>query len=195
MDLLFGQAAGWFAAPAILGTAFFLIRLVLMSTGLGHGHDFDAHDVALSDHSVDHHTDSSQAFKALSLQSIATFMMGFGWAGLGAYRGGGMTTVESIFVGILGGLAMVWILAVLLRNMYKLHASGNIPINAALDHVGDVYVTIPAQGHGRGQVRVTINNRQRIYNATGTTPAELPPSTRVRVVQVNDDNTLTVAPA
>lgn len=195
MDLLFGQSAGWFAAPAIIGTAFFIIRLVLMTTGLGHGHDFDAHDVTLSDHSVDHHTDPSQAFKALSLQSVATFMMGFGWVGLGAYRGWGMNVVESLFLGILGGVAMVWLLALLLRNMFKLHASGNIPISSALNHVGDVYVTVPAQGHGRGQVRVTINNRQRIYNATSTAAADLTPSTRVRVVQVNDDNTLTVAPA
>lgn len=195
MDLFFGQAAGWFSFAAFLGTAFFLIRLVLLSTGLGHGHDFDAHDVVLSDHSVDHHTDSSQAFKALSLQSIATFMMGFGWAGLGAYRGGGMNAVESVAVGIIGGVAMVWLLAMLLRNMFKLHASGNIPITAAIDHVGDVYVTVPAAGNGRGQVRVTVNNRQRIYNATSTASTDLPPSTRVRVVKVNQDNTLSVSPA
>ncbi len=195
MDLFFGQAAGWFAAPAIIGTAFFIIRLVLMTTGFGHGHDVDAHDVVLSDHSTDHHSDPSQAFKALSLQSIATFMMGFGWVGLGAYRGWGMNVVESLFLGILGGVAMVWLLAVLLRNMYKLHASGNISINSALNHVGDVYVTVPAAGHGRGQVRVTINNRQRIYNATSTAPTDLPPSTRVRVVEINQDNTLSVSPA
>jgi len=102
---------------------------------------------------------------------------------------------ESMVIGVIGGVAMVWILATLLRNMYKLHASGNIPIDAAIDHVGDVYVTVPAAGKGRGQVRVTINNRQRIYNATSTLPTDLTPSTRVRVVQVNQDNTLSVMPA
>lgn len=195
MDLFFTQAAPWFAVPAILGTAFFLIRLILMTTGLGHAHDIDGGDVVLSDHAVDHHTDPAHAFKALSIQSIATFMMGFGWSGLGAYRAWGVGVPESMAIGVIGGVAMVWILATLLRNMYKLHASGNISIDAAIDHVGDVYVTVPAAGKGRGQVRVTINNRQRIYNATSTLPTDLTPATRVRVVQVNEDNTLSVMPA
>ena len=34
---------------------------------------------------------STYAFKVLSVQAIAAFLMGFGWGGLGAFRGGGRT--------------------------------------------------------------------------------------------------------
>jgi hypothetical protein len=43
-------------------------------------------------------------------------------------------------------------------------------------------------------VRVTLGQRQRIYNAV-TEGEELPTSTRVKVTRVNQDNTLTVARA
>lgn len=192
MELLFGQHAGWFAAPAILGTAFFIIRLVFMMTGLSHAHDvgMDIGD-AVGDPG---HTDPSQAFKALSIQSAATFMMGFGWAGLGAYRGMGLEIVPSVVVGIAGGLAMVWLLGLLLKAVYDLQSSGNIAIADTVGRVGDVYLTVPSANGGRGQVRVTINNRQRVYDAV-TDEQEIKPPSRVRIIRVNGDHTLTVVPA
>ncbi len=43
-------------------------------------------------------------------------------------------------------------------------------------------------------MRVNIGDRQRIYNAISTGD-DLPSGTRIRVVKVNHDNTLTVAKA
>lgn len=192
MDLLFGQHAGWFAAPAIIGTAFFLLRLLFLMTGLGHAHDMNF-DVGGDIHTDPIHPDPAQAFKALSIQTIATFLMGFGWAGLGGYRGMGMDMLPSLGVGVLGGAAMVWLLGLLLKAIYDLQSSGNITIDGTIGHEGDVYVTVPANGKGRGQVRVTISNRQRIYNAVSSGD-EIKPSSRVRVTNINQDHTLTVTP-
>lgn len=193
MDLLFGQHAGWFAAPAIIGTAFFVIRLFFLMTGLGHAHDVNL-DAGADVATDPTHPDPAQAFKALSIQSVATFMMGFGWAGLGAYRGMAMEVVPSILIGLLGGAGMVWLLGLLLKGIHDLQSSGNISIDSTIGHEGDVYVTVPAAGGGRGQVRVTVNNRQRLYNAVADA-GEIRPPTRVRVVKVNQDNTITVTPA
>jgi hypothetical protein len=75
--------------------------------------------------------------------------------------------------------------------VHDLQSSGTISIQDAALAQGDVYVTVPGHGQGQGQVRVVIDDRQRIYNAVSETEA-LPTSTRVRVKCINSDNTLTV---
>ncbi len=188
MDLFFGSHAGWFSAPAIIGTAFFLLRLFAAGDGVEH----DLHDTAAAG-AGDHHADSSQGFKALSLQSVLAFMMGFGWGGLGGLRGAGWGYLVSAGFGIFCGVAMVWLLGLLLKALHDLQSSGNIAIVSAHGAVGDVYVTVPESGRGTGEVRITIENRQRLYRAVSDGDP-IPTGSRVRVVAVNTDNTLTVAP-
>jgi membrane protein implicated in regulation of membrane protease activity len=186
-DLFFNGGAGWFSVVAIVGTLFFALRLVLLVTA-GHG----AHDLAL-DMGDAHHGDPGEAFKALSIQSIAAFAMGFGWGGLGALKGAGWDSSVSLLIAAACGVAMVWILALLLKGIHDLQSSGNIAASDAIGLEGDVYVTVPARGEGRGQVRIVINNRQRIYDAESS-DASVATAARVRVVGVNQDQTLTVSP-
>ncbi|MDX2147112.1 MAG: hypothetical protein SFZ23_06275 [Planctomycetota bacterium] len=187
-ELFFSSQTIWFGIPAILGTLFFAIRIVLMLSGLAgdHGLDVDVHtgDVA--------HGDSTQAFQYLSIQSIIAFARGFGWAGLVGARGLDWSTPSSFLLGIGGGVAMVWLLAILMRAMVAMESSGNIRLDDMLDAEGEVYAGVPARGQGRGQVRVLCDNRQRIVNAIAF-DGPLPTKTRVRVVEINQDNTVTVA--
>lgn len=194
MDLFFGGNAGWFAVPAFIGSAVFLLRIIMLTVG-GHGGDFHAGDLHLdSGHVGDTHSDPGEAFKALSIQSIAAFLMGFGWVALGAHRGTGLHWGVSAVLGLAGGLAMVWLLGLALKGMYDLQSSGNVDVRKAVGQEGDVYLTVPPRGEGRGQVRVTVQARQRIYNAV-TEGEALPTSARVRITGVNEDNVLTVCSA
>lgn len=206
MDFFFGDtAASVFSAAAIFGTVFFLLRLGLMFLGVGdHGGDaggvtdagFDLGDLDV-DPTVDaHHTDSTHAFKMLSIQSIATFIMGFGWGAIGAYRGSDLSPGVSILVGVVAGVAMVWLLAWLLKGVYDLQSSGNFPVRALVGKPAEVYLTVPAPDPGRpgyGKVQVNVDNRRRMFNAVSQDGA-IPTGSRVRVVRVHDDLTLTVAP-
>ena len=189
LDLLFSNHVAWFGVPAVIGSVFFVLRMVLMLVGgdLGHG-GMDAHGVDV------HHGDSSDAFKLLSVQSIAAFLMGFGWGGLAAHVGADWPWTASTLFAFGCGIGMVWLLAMLLRAMISLQSSGNVSLDDAVGVEADVYVTVPAEGHGRGQVRVVINNRQRICNAV-TQGEALPSRSRVRIINVNKDNTVTVTPA
>lgn len=188
MELFFGDNAGWFTVPGLVGTVVFVIRIALLLVG----HHGDAGDLHLD--AVDaHHGDPGEAFKALSIQSIAAFLMGFGWAGLGAYHGTGLHWTASIVLGLVGGLGMVWLLGLILKAMYDLQSSGNIDFNNAVGHEGDVYVTVPPKGEGRGQVRIAIQQRLRIVNAVSD-GGILPTSTRVKITGITSDNTLTVSP-
>ena len=55
------------------------------------------------------------------------------------------------------------------------------------DVAGTVYVRVPARGEGRGQVRVVVNGRQRIFNAISEGGA-VESKTHVRVTRVNSFN-------
>ena len=190
-DLLFSQQAAWFTIPAIVGTGIFIIRLVLMLVGGDSGLDLDI------DTADTFHGDPSEAFSIVSIQSLTAFGMGFGWTGLAAYKGIPLDMPPSLVIGLVGGVGMVWLLALMLKGLHDLQSSGNVDITQAQGREGDVYVTVPgreAQTPGRGQVRVNIANRQRIYNAV-TEGDSLPSGTRVRITKVNEDRTLTVARA
>ena len=57
-----------------------------------------------------------------------------------------------------------------------------------------MYIEVPGKGSGSGQVRVIVDQRQRMFGAISD-GATIPSRTRVRVLRANADNTLTVEPA
>lgn len=183
-DLFFTGNAGWFTVAAFVGTFFFGLRLILVS--IGHGADVSV-DLDLDPG----HADPTEGFKVLSIQSIAAFLMGFGWAGLGALKGTGLSLGVSLGIGAFGGVAMVWLMAWLLKAVYDLERSGNISPQAAVGKEAQVYSDVPGDDAGYGQIRVTIQGRQRFMRAFSGAE-ELPTGTRVRVVSVNEDRSVRV---
>jgi hypothetical protein len=196
LDMLLSGPAIWFGVPALVGSALFLIRMILMLAGGHHGVELHAHDLPADHHgSIDHHNDENPAlaFRVLSLQTITAFAMGFGWAGLAALNGFHKPMFTSTLMAILGGVAMVWVLMLLLKAVSDLQSSGSIPLDAAVGCEGDVYANVPAKGQGMGQVRVVVSDRMRIYNAQSADEA-VPTASKIRVLAVNEDNTLTIIP-
>lgn len=200
-DLLFSGGAAWFSVPAIIGTAIFVLRLTLALIG-GPAGDLDAgmdvHDLP-ADLASGTHMDPTDAFKWLSFQSAAAFVMGFGWGGLAALKGSGWSWLTSVIVAVLVGMFMVWVLAITLKAVYDLQSSGNVRLADTVGVEGDVYLTVPppheATTGGFGKVKLILGNRQRLFNATADSAEgqPIPTHTRVRVVRVNADNSVTVA--
>lgn len=208
-DLLFSGSAAWFSIPAILGTLFFIIRLGLMSMGMIdldahtdgggdfhggdlHGGDLDGLDGADADGADAHHTDSNALFRHLSVQSVFTFAMGFGWGALASSKGTGWSIPVSIAVGAVCGVAMVYLLTLLLTMLYDLRSDGTLHIRGAIGLEGDAYAQVPPSHSGKGQVSVVIETRQRIYNAVTGDAEAIPSGMRVRVLGTKDGNTLDV---
>ncbi len=189
-DYLFSGALPWFTIPALIGSGVFVLLITLMLVG---GLDIDA-DVDL-DTDVDASGDASaDSFKVLSIQAISAFLMGFGWGGFAALR----TFANDNFaiatvVGFGCGVGVAWLLVLGLKALYALESSGNISVGDAVGLEGEVYVRVPASGEGSGRVRIVIDERQRIYNAT-TEGEEISRSSRVLVTRVTG-NTLTVVRA
>lgn len=178
LDLFFGDGAWWFSIPALIGTFGYLVKLLLSSLGS----DIDEGGF-----------EGDSGATVLSFQGLATFAMGFGWGGLGAYRGAGWSSVTSVGVGVLCGAALVGILLSLINASRRLQSTGNITLDLFVGSEAETYTTIPAAGGGRGQIRAIINERQRIVSAISE-GSEIPPRSAVTVVRANGDNTVTVRP-
>jgi len=198
---LFDTDALLFTVPALLGTALFLMKLGLMALGGFGDADVDADvDVDVDvDLDVDADVadaadaaDSTSSFTFFSFQSIAAFLMGFGWGGLIGFVTLDWGVGRSIVAGVVFGAALMWLLGIVLKAVYDLQSSGHVRIGDAIGCDGTVYASIPAREEGAGQVRVVIGDRARFYNAVSDGDP-LPTSTRVRVRGVNRDNTVTVS--
>lgn len=190
MDFFFTGPGIWFGIPAVLGTSLFLVRVVLMLLG-GAGLDLDLD----SDHDgIDGHADSSEAFKILSIQTLAAFAMGFGWGGLAAYRGSGWPMHTSTIAAIVMGAGTVWVLGMIFRAIYAMQASGNVDINDTVGSQGVIEILVPGSGKGQGRVNLVLGQKQRSFYAV-TTGEDLPTNTSVVVMGVNENNTLSVARA
>ncbi len=194
MELLFGGHAAWFTIPAIVGTGFFILRVVLMLVG-GDIDDgaggIDDVDLDLDDLDADA---SDKSFEIVSLQSVVTFAMGFGLGGLGAYRGSGLGVWPSVAIATVIGVGFVWVLAWMLTKVYRLQSSGNVSLRHAVGREAEVYVRVPGERTGSGIVRVVIDERMREYSAL-TEGGQIERGTRVRVTAATADNTLIVEPA
>lgn len=185
LDSLFVGNAPWFTIPALLGTAFFVVRIAMLLVG-AHGLHMSDHSGDIGGHS-DGHTDAMQLF---SLQSITGFVMGFGWGGFAPLKAGlPMHWVILIALGV--GLLFVAVQLLLFRAAFQLQSSGNVSIDRAVGTQGVVYVEVPAASRGKGQVTLVIDGKQRIMNAISPDDP-IPSKTRVDVIAVNPDNTITV---
>jgi len=195
LDVFFKDNAVWFGTPALLGSVLFLVRLIIMALGGHHGLDFHT-DVAGDVHGGDiHHADSTGDFKLFTFQGIVGFIMGFGWAGLAAFHfAPNWSMPGDVAVAAGGGLLAMWLMAAMMRALMQLQASGTIDTSAAVGLQGTVYVGVPGDGKGGGQVQLVVEGRQRIYNAVSQ-GEDLPTGARVTVLAFNNDNTLTVARA
>lgn len=194
---LFDQNVLLFTVPALLGTAVFLLKLgLMMLTGIGGDVDAPTDADLDLDAGVDlgeaaESGDSTEAFNLLSIQSIAAFLMGFGWGGYAGLRGFGWDATSSSLLGIAFGAALVWLLGWLMKMVYDLQSSGNIRIHETVGAKGTVYANVPARGQGSGQVRIVVKDRQRIYNAVSEGDP-IATGSGIRVVGANENNTLTV---
>ena len=193
MDMLFGPTALWFTIPALLGSGFLLLQIMLGELGgdadsaLELDADFDA-DLAADD--------PGGEFKVLSLQSISAFALGFGWVGLAAHRALDLGFTGSVMIGVLAGVIVAWCFVLLSRSILRLQSSGNVTLRDVEGEMGDVYITIPPAGEGAGRIKIAMHNSHYEYNAVQTGPDPIPTHTRVRITRGNQStNTVTVEQA
>ena len=126
-----------------------------------------------------------------TFRNFVNFFLGFGWTAV-LLSGEIESKALLLFVAILVGILLVFLVMLLFKWLSGMQQSGTINIyKQAVGCQGKVYLSIPAARSGQGKVQITINNSIREYDAV-TDGEALPTSTAITVSDVIDGNTVLV---
>ena len=177
-----GTDVAVYLVMALTGTTFFMLRRLL---ALFFGADTDVDTGHL------HDAGSDASFGFFSLLSILAFFMGSGWMGQTCrvdWEVGGLASAAAATAFAFG---MMMLASGLMFTARKLDRTIEYDLKTAVGRTAGVYMTIPKQGAGRGQVEVDVSGRRKTLEAIST-GEKLDQFSSVTVVEVRDDQTLVV---
>lgn len=176
-DALFGGQAPWFTAPALFGTGFLVLQL-----GLGQlGGDMDGDGIA--DMDMD---DPGAEAKLLSTQTLAAFMVGFGWIGLVCFRAVELSFFVSVLAGVGAGVGVGYMIYQITRSMMKLQSDANLSLSRTVGMTAPVYIAIPPRDEGSGRIMLVYNNGQHELNARQMGDEAIFANTTVKIVSADE---------
>ena len=126
-----------------------------------------------------------------SIRGIGSFFTGFGWTGASVLDSGGSMTL-AIAAATIVGLLVLFGFVSMMRWLQSLREEGNINYENAIGQVGSVYVPIPPNREGLGQIEVKAQSRISTVRAISDHPERLENRVAVRVMELVDDRTLLV---
>jgi membrane protein implicated in regulation of membrane protease activity len=126
-----------------------------------------------------------------SIRGIGSFFTGFGWTGASVLDAGGSLWL-AIAAAIVVGLCVLFGFVSMMRWLQSLREEGNINYKNAIGQVGSVYVPIPPNREGLGQIEVKVQSRVSTVRAVSDHSERLENRVAVRVTELVDDRTLLV---
>lgn len=146
-----------------------------------------------ADADFDVDVDGDGGAHVFSVRSVTAFFTGFGWTGVVALQADQPLLVAIVLALVVGAAFMFGVVA-LMRGLYAMRASGTLDLANAVGQVATVYVRVPGNSGGPGQVEVMIQGRLQVLTAMTETARDLPPRSKVRVTGLVDPSTLRVEP-
>jgi len=179
-----------FYTIGIAASFFLAVQVILTLAGLD-GHDADAADGAGGgDEAM---TDGDGELGLLSIRTITAFLVGFGWVGAFFLRTG-LPLFVALPIALLAGTAMLFSIFYVMKFLWSMRESGTLDYHNAVGEIGTVYLPIPGEREGRGQIEVMIQGRLQVVPAETSRPGRLENRSKVLVVDRLEDNTLLVIP-
>ncbi|HEX6883625.1 MAG TPA: hypothetical protein VF530_09610 [Planctomycetota bacterium] len=180
-----------YMACAAAGGTVLVLQTLLMLFGFGDGGDADLHhDVGAGDvgDGGEHH---DGAFGLLSVRAVASFLTFFGLTGwMGTSREWGETTTLLVAIG--AGLALMVVVAWMMRMQSKLQSKGNLDPRNAVGLSARVYLRVPGKNGGFGKISVKLQGRTAEFQAF-TLGDELPTGALVEIRSMRTPDTFEVA--
>lgn len=167
----------------ILSTFIIIFQSFLMVIGVGD--DFGG------DGDID--IDATGDVQVLSLKTLSAFFAGFGWTGVICLKNGYSLAIAMLAACVIGAAFMA-VIMYLMKALYGLRSSGNIDYRNAIGSVGTVYMAVPPNQSGPGQVEINIQGRVRFVEAFTDANEKLTSNMRVKVTGLIDPVTLLVEP-
>ena len=199
-------AAQIFACMAIPASLLLLIQTILTFMGIGDSGDVaddmpddipddlpDASDGVFGENAV---TDAADTFgldglRIFTMRGIVSFFVVFGWLGI-AMDAAGVALWITLLVSTVCGLAMMLVLAFLMRAIMKLRSDGNTDNRNAVGTSGKVYLTIPPQRSGEGKVQIMLQGSYVERNAVTDDESPIPTGCEVVVIGISGQTDLVV---
>lgn len=177
-----------YMACAAAGGTVLVLQTLLMLFGFGDGGDADLHhDVGAGDAGDGDH---DSAFGLLSVRAVASFLTFFGLTGwMGTSREWGETTTLLVAIG--AGLALMVVVAWMMRMQSKLQSKGNLDPRNAVGLSARVYLRVPGKNAGFGKITVKLQGRTAEFQAF-TTGDELPTGALVEIKSMRTPDTFEV---
>ena len=165
-----------FLMSAFLGTAFFLVLMVLMLLGDIVGGVFDS--VLDTDFSMD----SDLSFELFSIQGLAAAIMMFGYVGMFTIKATD-TEVYAVIAGGLAAMVSMYGVGLMLKGISDLQVDGTMKYEDAIGQRGEVYSRIKPDE--TGQVSVAVDGTLRTLKGRNKDKTQLLDSGDfIRVVDV-----------
>lgn len=161
----------------IVAGVLLVVQLVSLTIGMG--------DLDLDDFDAD--------IDLISLKTLIAFLFGFGWSGAAA-REAGLVYPLSALVAVATGALFLYIVGLLIKALNKLSSGGNRSFESAIGAQGRVYMRVPAEQAGIGQIELTLQGRVEIADAYSKADRALNPNELVTVVGLIDAHSLLVEP-
>lgn len=173
-------------AIAIIFSILFLIQLIWSALG---GDVDDPSAIGSADEYIGDDVGIGHQF--FTIKNLIAFFTMFGWVGI-AVHSSGTNKFLSLVLAIAAGLAMVFIMVFLLRNVNKLRHSGTMEIKNALNKVCETYLFIPPKRNGLGKVHIQIQGSLHELEAMTDDEVQIPTGKIVKVTGIVNDQILLV---
>jgi membrane protein implicated in regulation of membrane protease activity len=179
---------------AIIGSTLLLCQFLFTVLGIGDDDGGGDHDAdGGHDHGGHHGLHGGNWFVGvLTFRTVVAALAFFGLAGL-AGSAKGLAPPLTLAVAIAAGVAIMFVIAFLMRSLHRLNADGSVRIEKAVGQPGVVYLRIPGHKAGAGKVHLNLQNRTVECQAV-TAHDELATGSAVVVVAVVNHDTVEVAP-
>lgn len=177
-------SSNFFFGIGILGLVLIIVQAVL---GIFAGHDGDTS----SGGAIDVQGGHGGGGGIVSVKTISAMLLGFGFGGAILEKNGfsmGICALGGLGAGVLIGGVYFW----LMHSLYQLRSDGTSVLSEAVNHSGTVYLRIPGNMSGAGEIQVAFGGRLQNVRAYTRGMVELPTGTAVRVVALHGDQALIV---
>lgn len=164
---------------AIIASIFFLIQISLSFIGLDAELDIDIDD-------------ADGGFSIFSIKGIISFLMFFGWGGVGALASG-FGSPQALMIAFLTGFLAMVAVGYVFGKLLSLQETGTVDIYNAINQKAEVYLTIPGNKEGIGKIHLNLEGKTMEFDAV-TTSTSLTTGTLVKVKKIGVDNVMLVEP-
>ncbi len=175
---------------AAIASVIFIIQAIMTFIGFDSDADMelaDAPDAIPESGDADFDADG---FHLISVKSIISFILGFGWTGVLFYD----TFENPMWLGLLAfvvGLIFMSVIAFLLFQMKKLDRDNTFRIEKVIGMNAEVYLRIPAARKDTGKINVSLHGSMHELEAL-TDGEEIPTGGKVKIIAKVDGETVVV---